>query len=254
MKNLFGHDKVEESIERIRIHEPPEGYYGATSWGKDSLVIMALCDLAHLKKSVEWHFHLTTIDPPELIYFARSQNRKDVIWDRPKQPFLKRLVYMGFPMPDKRWCCKEYKEYGGSGRIVITGVRWEESEKRAERGFFEPCFQDETKHYLNPILDWTSNEIWEFILERKIAYPSLYDEGFNRIGCLFCPKNYGRAYHLYRWPKFAKSFELAFQRLYDRRKAKGAKSISRWNDGKEMFRWWITEKHSCKNPDQMMLW
>jgi phosphoadenosine phosphosulfate reductase len=39
MKDLFGHDKVEEAIERIKMFEPPEGYYLADSGGKDSSVI-----------------------------------------------------------------------------------------------------------------------------------------------------------------------------------------------------------------------
>ena len=34
--NVFGRDRVETAIERIRTFEPPEGYYLAFSGGKDS--------------------------------------------------------------------------------------------------------------------------------------------------------------------------------------------------------------------------
>lgn len=70
MKDLFGHDKVEEAIERLKMFEPPEGYWGATSFGKDSIVIMQLCKEANVK--VDWHYNMTTIDPPNL--FGMEEN------------------------------------------------------------------------------------------------------------------------------------------------------------------------------------
>lgn len=37
-----------------------------------------------------------------------------------------------------RYCCDELKEGGGKGRIVVTGVRWEESSRRKHsRGLLE---------------------------------------------------------------------------------------------------------------------
>jgi len=84
-KDLFGHDKVEEAIERLRVFEPPEGYFGAFSGGKDSCVIKELAGMVGVK--VDWHYNVTTIDPPELIYFIRKHH-SDVVWDRPEKPFL----------------------------------------------------------------------------------------------------------------------------------------------------------------------
>ena len=31
-----------------------------------------------------------------------------------------------------RWCCSELKESGGKGRLLITGVRWSESQNRRD--------------------------------------------------------------------------------------------------------------------------
>lgn len=36
---------------------------------------------------------------------------------------------------------------------------------------------------IKPIFDWKEWHIWDFIDERNLPYPSLYDEGWDRIGC-----------------------------------------------------------------------
>ena len=60
---IFGEvDMVAIAIERLREHEPPEGYYGAFSGGKDSCVIKELAKMAGVR--VDWHYSLTTVDPP----------------------------------------------------------------------------------------------------------------------------------------------------------------------------------------------
>ena len=40
---LYGEiDKVARAMARLRLHEPPEGYYVAFSGGKDSCVVLAI--------------------------------------------------------------------------------------------------------------------------------------------------------------------------------------------------------------------
>lgn len=45
--DLFGNrvDKVQRSIDRIKLYEPSEGYFMGFSGGKDSIVIKALSDM-----------------------------------------------------------------------------------------------------------------------------------------------------------------------------------------------------------------
>lgn len=248
MKDLFGHDKIEEAIERLKMFESPEGYYGAFSGGKDSCVIKELAKVAGVK--VDWHYNMTTIDPPELIYFMRKYH-PDLIWDRPKIPLLKRLIKIGFHLRTHRWCCSEYKERGGSGRRVLTGIRAQESNKRASRKMVEQCFKDSSKTYVNPILDWTENNVWDFIKSRNLPYCSLYDEGFRRIGCIMCPMNYNRIKESERWPGMKKAFKKSFNQLYE--VGKERPSFARWKSGEEMFDWWLHDRRKADNPDQTVM-
>lgn len=244
--------KVHIAVERLRQFEPREGYYLAFSGGKDSIVIKRLADMAGVKYDA--HYSNTTIDPPELIKFMR-QNHKDVEWDNPPMAFLTRMATRGFPQRQRRWCCQEYKERGGTGRIVVTGVRWAESARRKKRRLVENCFRDTSKRYLNPIIDWVDADIWEFIKTQHIPYCKLYDEGWKRIGCLFCPMatplHRNRELDLY--PRYKKAFLRAFRRLYMNRKANGACSIARWKNGDEMFSWWISGTREKYLPDQMVM-
>ena len=158
------------------------------------------------------------------------------------------MVEKGFPMRQKRWCCAEYKETGGSGRIVVTGIRKAESASRANRKMVETCYKDTTKRFLNIIHDWSDSDVWQFIREQKIPYCELYDQGYDRIGCMFCPlaKQSNRYRDLERYPKFAKLWEKAFIKMYQKKKSEGKTSVDRWKDGSEMFTWWIQktpEKH-----------
>lgn len=251
-QTLFGKiNKVKKSIERLRAFKPQEGYHLAFSGGKDSIVIKALANMAKVKYDI--HYNVTTIDPPELIYYMRKYH-SDVIWDFPKKPFLVELVYRGFPQRQRRWCCEEYKERGGSGRVVMTGIRKAESSNRAKRKLVESCYKDTTKRYLNPIIDWTDSEVWEFIRKNNLPYCKLYDEGWKRIGCLFCPfATSHRKVEVELYPGYANAFRRAFQKLYDYKKNRGLKSVDRWKNGYDMFNWWINENRTKKQPDQMVM-
>lgn len=249
---LFGDiDIVQVSIDRLQEFEPPEGYYLAFSGGKDSVVIKALADMAGVKYDA--HYNLTTIDPPELVYFIRDYH-KDVIIERPKEPLLRRLVIKGFPQRQRRWCCEEYKERGGTGRYVITGIRHAESSGRKNREMVETCYNDNSKNFVHPIIDWSDTQVWDFIRKFNIPYCSLYDEGWKRVGCLLCPMaGSHRKIEFERYPKFGNLFIKAFIKCYDNKKAQGKKSVNRWKDGEEMFWWWMSENRTSHKEDQEVL-
>jgi len=243
--------KVDVAIARLREFEPTDGYFLAYSGGKDSTVLLALAKLSGVQ--FDAHYNATTIDPPELVHFVRSQPDVGINW--PRKPFLARLVEKGMPLRQRRWCCAEYKETGGSGRVVLTGIRHAESRRRAARRMVESCLRDKRKRYVHPILDWTDDDVWSFIRSRSIPYCSLYDEGFKRLGCVLCPMAgpRARAVEAARWPKIADAFRRAFVRLWNlecvERKSGRSKALKKWNTGSEMFDWWMRNEAS-PDPSQ----
>jgi phosphoadenosine phosphosulfate reductase len=122
------------------------------------------------------HFNFTTVDPPEVVKFIRTEY-PDVSIDRPRKTMWELIENKRMP-PTRivRYCCGELKERGGEGRFVITGVRSAESAKRKNRKMVDLCY---TKHerIINPIIDWEEKDVWEFIKSNNFKYPCLYRAG-----------------------------------------------------------------------------
>lgn len=267
--NMYGLDKVQVAIGRIQQIKPRGGsWYLAFSGGKDSCVIKALADMAGAKYDA--HYRITSVDPPELVRFIKEQH-PDVALDFPRDKDGKAVTMWGLiekdtmpPTMIARYCCKYLKEDGGEGRDKITGVRWDESNRRrkkrsglevregegkwanAPRERLDPDNMDEdmvrycmqSKGFiLNPIIDWTTDEVWEFIHRYNIPYCHLYDEGFKRLGCIGCPqarsKEMKRQFSIY--PKYKAAYIRAFNRMINN----GKKVYKNWNTGEDVFKWWI---------------
>lgn len=50
----------------------------------------------------------------------------------------------------------------------------------------DPRFHGKVK--ISPLADWSQQQVWEYIHERKVPYHSLYDRGYQSIGCAPCTR------------------------------------------------------------------
>jgi phosphoadenosine phosphosulfate reductase len=219
MSILFLDDKVREAIDFIKSHEPPEGYVVKFSGGKDSTVVFDLVKKAGVKYQAFYNY--TAIDPPEVTKFL-LKHYPEVKWLRPKRNFFQWLEKVGLPTKTKRWCCTKLKHNvpKGSSKHVILGVRSEESYKRAKRDMVNFNKECRTTDYY-PIFFWTEADVWEYIERENLPYPSLYDEGFSRIGCVICPficRPGILELHMKRWKKLYDIFEQSVKKYYDSRR------------------------------------
>ena len=236
-QTLFGTvDKVQNAIDLLREHEPPEGYYLCFSGGKDSVVIYELAKRAGVK--FDAHFNITTVDPPELMRFVRDHFH-DVTWERPPlsmyQLILKKKM---LPLRSVRYCCRELKERNGQGRVKITGIRSEESPRRAKRPQIDPDFHG--KYFVHVIKDWSTDDVWQFIRENNLPYCSLYDEGFERIGCVLCPFANAKwiEIDIKRWPGIVAMYKRACNKLWEIYNADNPRHPE-WHCGDDILTWWI---------------
>ena len=213
-------EKVRNSVLLIRHAYRHAIHHGqhlevAISGGKDSDVLIELCKIACVwgKDGLRPLYRCTTIDPPGTINHVLSQG---VEIRRPKMSFRDCILRSGFPTMFTRHCCGVLKEFSIEDYVVI-GVRRSESVKRA-KNYHEP---EICKVYPNgggkaiqylPLLDWTDDDVREFVQEHNIkCHPLYYDEQGNfhverRLGCMGCPLTYRkkRAEEFKKYPKMVR--------------------------------------------------
>ena len=254
--------KMETSIATIqKAAKLAQNYTGkplvvAFSGGKDSQTVYHLAEAAGVE--FEAVYSATTIDPPEVVRFIRQQY-PNVEFSVPKMSFwqLAENIRM-LPNRHMRYCCSVLKEQASSGRVTLTGVRREESAKRAKRQVLDinkkprqfdefersektdvQCFgKGKEKITVNPILDWMETDVWEY-LNSVVSVPhcELYNLGRRRVGCLFCPMKARKEIvdDMQRYPH-------QFNRL-KKTVAKIAETSKEFpNDPQAFLEWWLSDK------------
>lgn len=70
----------------------------------------------------------------------------------------------------------------------ITGLRREQSVTRNNMTLVERDDNNHGRLKINPLIDWTANEVWDTINNFNIPYNKLHDQGFPSIGCQPCTR------------------------------------------------------------------
>ena len=258
--------KIDYSIALLRKAEsmslrldPENGFYLAFSGGKDSQALYHIAQMAGVKFKA--HMNLTSVDPPEVIRFVRRQY-PDVELIKPKMSIYEMAKKKHIlPTRTLRWCCAEYKEFSGSGKVTLIGIRKQESTRRAKRneveldkhkfsGTFDQweeheeamvtCVRGKDKILVSPIIYWTERDVWQFLNDVvKVPHCKLYDEGYKRIGCILCPmSNYKqKVKDMRRFPHAKRNWIKAIQWLID-----NGYINHNFSDAEFGFNWWISGK------------
>ncbi|MBI4556102.1 MAG: phosphoadenosine phosphosulfate reductase family protein, partial [Candidatus Hydrogenedentes bacterium] len=89
--------------------------------------------------------------------------------------------------------------------VWISGLRRDQSEgrKRVEKA----AYIDQGGRKIlkvNPLADWSEEQVWAYIKERDVPYNPLYDLGYTSIGCQICttPTRPGEDKRAGRWRWF----------------------------------------------------
>ncbi len=253
-------------------------YYGKPlmlcySGGKDSEIIL---DLA-LKSGIDFevqHSH-TTADAPETVYHIRNKFKKleskgikcniDMPRYKGKPTSMWSLIPLKGMPPTRlvRYCCSILKEIAGANRAIITGVRRAESFKRQSRGILETYSSNKSdriilnndnddkrriiehcqlqgKTIINPICDWTDDDVKEYVQQEHITLNPLYSCEFSRVGCIGCPMAGKKRFAEFaRYPKYRDLYIRAFDELVQVRKRNG--KATQWLSGIDVYHWWMED-------------
>ena len=248
------------------------------SGGKDSSVILDLAGKAGIPYEVQ-HSH-TTADAPETVRFVRSEFAR--LESTGIKCICSMPVYKGertsmwslipqtriAPTRSTRYCCAVLKEQNCADRYIVTGVRWAESARRKasrapheiqhrdkaktvlmlsmdsdeDRRTFEMC-QLKGKRICNPIVDWSDDDVWDYLQAERVSVNPLYAEGWQRVGCVGCPMAGKHRYKEFaRWPKYKTMYLHAFDRMLKAREAAGMNNQGVWGgtvDG--VWHWWMED-------------
>ncbi len=256
-----------------------EPYYLAYSGGKDSDAILILAELAGVRYEAV-HNH-TTVDAPETVYYVRSkpnvrinypalsmwrlivkklmpptrisryccdelkehggEGRRVVTGVRRAESVRRResvglAMILGKPKTTRR----KAEELGTEYRVTKQGGLILNNDNTETRELVEHCVM-RSKVMINPIYDWTDEDVWEFLGHYGCKSNPLYECGFKRIGCIGCPiASKHRYLEFARYPKYKENYIRAFDRMLQHRRELG-KPAKDWETGVDVFRWWMEE-------------
>lgn len=109
----------------------------------------------------------------------------------------------------------------------------------------EHCYRT-TSTMISPIIDWSTQDVWDFLHYYGCSSNPLYQCGFSRVGCIGCPlagyKSMKHEFSLY--PKYRANYIRAFDRMLKVRTANNKPTL--WQSGIDVYRWWVGD-----NPDQL---
>jgi phosphoadenosine phosphosulfate reductase len=94
---------------------------------------------------------------------------------------------------------------------------------------------------LNPIIDWSDDDVWEFLHNRKVPVNPLYEQGYKRVGCIGCPLagNKQQQKDFNKYPKYKAAYFRAAKRHIEHRIATGLPEKDIMETPEKYFAWWI---------------
>ena len=100
------------------------------------------------------------------LYYESVEKRKLCCHVRKVDPLRKTLAGL------KAWICGLRREQSVTRRTV-TRIEWDEA-----FGLYK----------INPLVDWTESQVWEYIRKNEIPYNALHDQAYRSIGCAPCTR------------------------------------------------------------------
>lgn len=104
------------------------------------------------------------------------------------------------------------------------------------------CVNGKDKVTIAPIFNWSDKDVWDFIRYHNMPYCDLYDKGFHRIGCLFCPMASRKEKQ-----RELEMFPLVAERVYIRaiRELMEKGQYNNFQSPEQCFEWWLSNESAA---------
>lgn len=136
-----------------------------------------------------------------------------------------------------------------SGGIVMN------LDNHENRRMVEQCYRT-NKTLINPLIDWTDEDIWEFSRAENIQQSDLYEQNggaYKRLGCILCPMSTvcNKEREMRDYPQIKEAYIRAFDRML---KNMSNPPQENWTDGEAVFDWWVYGKGKEEvHPNQIVM-
>lgn len=199
LSNSFEKIPFEERLRRISEEFKGKKLVFSTSWGQEDQAIF------HAIASQNLSIEVFTLDTgrlfqetyelmdltrkkyqfPVKVYFPNTQRIEKLVEEKGFNSFYESVE-------NRKECCfirkiEPLNRALQGADIWITGLRREQSDNRQNIALFE---KDESRDIIkmNPILDFSLEELENYLKEHKIPQNSLHKKGFMSIGCAPCTR------------------------------------------------------------------
>jgi phosphoadenosine phosphosulfate reductase len=172
----------------------------ASSFGSEDVALIdMLCKITDAPRVFfldTGRLHQETYDVMDRI---RKRHGIEIEGHSPQAPAVERLLHHKGPnsfyesIENRKECCRVRKVQPLKRALRgvdawITGLRREQSPTRSELGKIEVDAAHGGILKINPLVDWSEDEVWSYIRDNNVPYNALHDQGYPSIGCAPCTR------------------------------------------------------------------
>lgn len=166
------------------------------SGGKDSLATLLVVLKAGIRPKIIYaETHMDCGSAPLVKSIAERYGLELISCGIPEDVLYRNIERLGPPSADYRWCCRIHQlsqfqilalMIGGQS-LSFVGQRRYEGTRRMQNGSEWINQSSPNQTCASPIQEWNALHVWMFLTAEDAPYNRLYERGFDRIGCYWCP-------------------------------------------------------------------
>ena len=133
---------------------------------------------------------------------------------------------------------KAAEEFGADYDLTDKGGLVMNMDNDENRRLVEYCYRT-TSTIVNPIIDWSDIDVWQFLSHYGCESNPLYQCGKERVGCIGCPMANAkkRIIEFEKYPKYKQLYINAFDKMLEAHPNKEYRN--NWHTGIDVFNWWL---------------